>query len=141
GAARRVRLAAPVDGHVERFRGRHRGRRDDDPPWLGAVRGPADMITLTDHADGCVLPVRAQPGARRNGVQGEQGGALKVAVTAPPADGRANAALVEVLRDALGLKRSQVELLSGTTSRAKKFLIRGVTKADLERRLAALLKG
>jgi uncharacterized protein (TIGR00251 family) len=97
------------------------------------------MIAVTDHAEGCVLPVRAQPGARRNGVQGEQNGALKVAVTAPPEDGRANTALVEVLRDALGVKRSQIELLSGQTSREKKFLIRGVKKAELERLIATLL--
>jgi len=97
------------------------------------------MITITDHAEGCVLSVRAQPGARRNGVQGEQSGALKIAVTAPPEDGRANAALVEEMREALGVKRSQIELLSGQTSRAKKFLIRGVAKAELEARVAALL--
>jgi uncharacterized protein (TIGR00251 family) len=97
------------------------------------------MIAITDHAEGCVLPVRAQPGARRAGVQGEQNGALKVAVTAPPEDGRANQALVEVLREALGLKRSQVELLSGPTSRDKRFLIRGVARAELEKRLAEML--
>jgi uncharacterized protein (TIGR00251 family) len=96
------------------------------------------MIAITDHAEGCVLSVRAQPGARRAGVQGEQNGALKVAVTAPPEDGRANQALVEVLREALGLKRSQVELLSGQTSRDKRFLIRGLTRAELEQRLAGL---
>ena len=97
------------------------------------------MIALTDHTEGCILPVRAQPGARRNGVQGEQSGALKIAVTAPPEDGRANVALVEALREALGVKRSQIELLSGQTSREKKFLIRGVKKADLERVIASLL--
>src|SRR4051812_13845095 len=96
------------------------------------------MIELSDHAEGCVLPVRAQPGARRAGIQGEQNGALKVAVTAPPEDGRANQALVEVLRDELGLKRSQVELISGQTARDKRFLIRGLTRADLEARLARL---
>ena len=62
---------------------------------------------------------------------GEQAGALKVSVTAPPEDGRANAALVEVLREWLGLKRSQVELLSGATNRNKVFLIRGVTADEL----------
>ncbi len=97
------------------------------------------MIAVTEHAEGCVLPVRAQPGARRAGVQGEQAGALKIAVTAPPADGRANQALVEVLRKALGVKRSQVELTGGQTSRDKRFLIRGLTRAELELRLAALL--
>ena len=97
------------------------------------------MIAVTEHAEGLLLPVRAQPGARRNGVQGEQGGALKVAVTAPPQDGRANDALAEVLRAALGLKRSQLELAAGATSRDKRFLVRGLARAELERRLAALL--
>jgi uncharacterized protein (TIGR00251 family) len=99
------------------------------------------MIAITDHEDGCVLPVRAQPGARRPGVQGEQAGALKVAVSAPPQDGRANEALVEALREALGVRRSQVELLAGATGRDKKYLIRGVTRAELERRVAALVAG
>jgi uncharacterized protein (TIGR00251 family) len=97
------------------------------------------MIAVTEHAEGLVLPVRAQPRARRNGVQGEQAGALKVAVTAPPQDGRANEALAEVLRAALGLKRSQLELAAGATSRDKRFLVRGLARAELERRLAALL--
>jgi uncharacterized protein (TIGR00251 family) len=99
------------------------------------------MIAITDHAEGCVLPVRAQPGARRSGVQGEQAGALKVAVTAPPQDGRANEALVEALREALGVRRSQVELLAGATGRDKRFLIRGLKRAELEKRVAALLAG
>lgn len=95
------------------------------------------MIALTDHAEGLILPVRAQPGARKAGILGEQAGSLKIAVTAPPEDGRANQALIETIREQLGLKRSQVELLSGATSREKKFLIRGLTKAELLARLAA----
>ena len=99
------------------------------------------MITVTDHAEGCVLPVRAQPGARRAGVLGEQNGALKVAVTAPPEDGRANQALVEVLRDALKVKRSQVELVSGHTSRDKRFLIRGLTCHQVREKLGLSASG
>jgi uncharacterized protein (TIGR00251 family) len=98
------------------------------------------MIAITAHAEGCILPVRAQPGARKAGVWGEQAGALKVAVTAPPEDGRANKALVEILRDVLQLKRSQVDLLSGATSREKRFLIRGLTTTELANRLNALLE-
>lgn len=97
------------------------------------------MIALGDHDEGFLLAVRAQPGAKRNGVQGERAGALKVSVTAPPQDGRANDALVEVLREALGLKRSQVELFSGATSRDKRFLIRGVGRGELEGKLAELV--
>ncbi len=97
------------------------------------------MIAITEHAEGYVLPVRAQPGARRVGVQGEQAGALKIAVTAPPEDGRANQALIEVLRKSLGVKRSQVELIGGQTSRDKRFLIRGLSRTELEARMKALL--
>jgi uncharacterized protein (TIGR00251 family) len=99
------------------------------------------VIAITEHDEGCVLPVRAQPGARKAGVLGEQAGALKVAVTAPPEDGRANRALVELLREVLHVKRSQVELMSGETSRDKRFLVRGVTKAELEAKVAELGKG
>jgi uncharacterized protein (TIGR00251 family) len=94
------------------------------------------MIELTEHAEGCILPVRAQPGARRSGIQGEQNGALKVAVTAPPEDGRANQALLEVLREELGLKRSQIQLISGQTSRDKRFLIRGLNGEQLRSKLS-----
>jgi uncharacterized protein (TIGR00251 family) len=97
------------------------------------------MIQLIDHAEGVVLPVRAQPRARRSGTVGEQGGALKVAVSAPPEHGRANQALVELLAEVLGIRRAQVELLAGVTSRDKKFLIRALTRTELEKRLIALL--
>jgi len=89
------------------------------------------MIAVTAHAEGATLPVRAQPGARKTAVLGEQAGALKVAVTAPPEDGRANDAVVEVLKGWLGVKRSQVELLSGRANRNKVFLIRGVSAEQL----------
>jgi uncharacterized protein (TIGR00251 family) len=98
------------------------------------------MIAITEHAEGFVLPVRAQPGARRTGVQGEQAGALKVAVSAPPQDGRANDALADALHEALGIRRSQIELLSGATGRNKRFLIRGLTRTELEKRMAALVE-
>jgi uncharacterized protein len=94
-------------------------------------------VTIAPHPDGATLAVRAQPGARKAGVLGQQAGALKVAVTAPPEDGRANDALIEVLKDWLGVKRSQVELLGGQRNRNKVFLIRGVTPE----RLTALVQG
>ena len=97
------------------------------------------MIVITEDARGCILPVRAQPGARKNVVVGEHAGALKVAVTAPPQDGRANQAIAEVLCEALKLKRGSVELLRGERSREKRFLIRGLTRADLENRVKTLI--
>jgi uncharacterized protein (TIGR00251 family) len=98
------------------------------------------VIILQEHAEGLILPVRAQPGARKQGALGEQNGALKLAVTAPADDGRANKALVELLCDLLGVKRFQVELLHGAKSRDKRFLIRGMARAEMEGRIALLLK-
>jgi uncharacterized protein len=82
-------------------------------------------VEIAAHPEGCLLAVRAQPGARKNAVIGAHDGALKIAVTAPPEDGRANEAATALLRDWLGLKRSQVDLYGGTTNRNKHFLIRG----------------
>jgi uncharacterized protein (TIGR00251 family) len=89
------------------------------------------MIQISDHAEGCIVPVRAQPGARRSGIVGEHGGALKIAVTAPPDQGKANRALIEVVCGALNLKRSQVEIVGGNASRDKRILIRGLSSAQL----------
>jgi uncharacterized protein (TIGR00251 family) len=102
---------------------------------------PFAMIAIADHPEGSVIAVRAQPGARKTGILGEQAGNLKIAVTAAPERGRANKALREVLCERLKLRRAQVELLSGETSRAKRFLIRGLTRLELENRLNALLQG
>ena len=90
------------------------------------------MIAIAEHAEGCVLPVRAQPGARKAGVLGEQAGALKVAVTAPPVDGEANAAVIEVLAKALGIARSAIAVVGGASSRRKRVEIQGVTLAQIE---------
>jgi len=98
------------------------------------------VIQIIDHAEGCVLTVRAQPGARRNVLVGAQGDALKVAVTAPPDQGRANKALALLLAEQLGLKKAQVELIAGAASRDKRFLVRGLSAAALAAALTKLLE-
>jgi uncharacterized protein len=80
-------------------------------------------IGLELHARGTILPVRAQPGARFNGIRGLQDGMLKVAVTQVAEKGKANTAIVKVLAKELGLRKSQIHLLSGETSALKRFLI------------------
>jgi uncharacterized protein (TIGR00251 family) len=96
-------------------------------------------IALTRHAQGTILPVRAQPGARKNAIVGIHAGALRVAVSAPPEKGKANAALEAFLADALGCRASRVGLLSGATTRQKRFLIQGMTPEELQERLAGHL--
>jgi len=99
------------------------------------------MIELTLHAEGVILPVRAQPGASRNAIRGEQNGLLKVSVTQIAEKGKANKALAETIAKGLGLKKSQVELLSGETQGQKKFLIRGVEAEELRAKLADVMQG
>lgn len=95
------------------------------------------MLELQSHPNGIILPVRAQPGARRNEVRGIQDGALKVCVTQAPEKGKANKAIAEVLAKWLGVRKSQIELVSGETASQKKFLVRNVTPADLSTRINA----
>jgi len=97
------------------------------------------MIALEAHPEGIVLRVRAAPGARRAGIAGEHQGQLKIAVTQPPEKGKANKALVAELAEALGVRKSQVVLLSGETSHDKRFLIRETSRAAIEKRLRELL--
>ena len=97
------------------------------------------MIALQAQGDGVVIPVKAQPGARRNGIVGEHDGHVRVAVNAPPERGKANEAVAETLADCLGCRPSRITLLSGETSRQKRFLVAGMTEADARRLLDAAL--
>jgi uncharacterized protein (TIGR00251 family) len=97
------------------------------------------MVELSEHSEGILLPVRAQPGASASGIRGEQNGALKVAVTQAAEKGKANKKLIEVLAKGLRLKRSQIELASGDTQSQKQFLVRGIALAELRVRIEAAL--
>jgi uncharacterized protein (TIGR00251 family) len=97
------------------------------------------MIAVTPHARGAVLPVRARPGAKRDAVLDEHGGALRVAVSAPPEDGKANDAITRLLAETFGRRRSTIHLIAGPTSRSKSFLFEAMTVAELSARLAAIL--
>lgn len=92
---------------------------------------------------GVTLAVRAQPGAKKTtitGVYGEGAAAqLKIAVHAPPLEGRANQALVTFLADTFGVPKNAVEIATGELSRSKVFLLRGVTRTQAETLLAAWL--
>lgn len=97
------------------------------------------MIAAAPHARGAILPVLAQPAAKRDAVIGERAGALRIAVTAPPEKGKANEAIQSVLAKTLGCKSSCITLLSGETSRKKRFLIDGISPDELTRRLSPII--
>jgi uncharacterized protein len=95
------------------------------------------VIELEPHAEGTILPVRAQPGSRQNELRGEQNGMLKVCVTQSPEKGKANKAVVELIAKALKLRKSQIVLLSGETSHQKRFLIRDINIKELTEKIGA----
>ncbi len=97
------------------------------------------MIAVSAHASGVILPVLAHPGAKRNAILGERAGALRVAVTTPPERGKANEAIQTVLAQCLGIKAARITLISGATSRQKRFLIEGIDPPALLGQLAHLL--
>ena len=82
--------------------------------------------------EGFLLDVLVQPRASRARIGPIHEGRLKVAVTAPPVEGEANRAVVELLARSLGLARSQVEVVRGESSRRKTVRVRGATRAALE---------
>ncbi|MGI6401802.1 MAG: DUF167 domain-containing protein [Thermoguttaceae bacterium] len=94
-------------------------------------------IELETSAEGVILPVRAQPGARRNELRGAQDGALKVCVTQVAEKGKANKAIVDYLAKALKLRKSQISLISGELASRKKFLMTELDEATLRERIDA----
>ena len=89
------------------------------------------MIVLELHPVGVILPVRAQPGSKKSELRGEQDGALKIAVTQIAEKGKANKAIVALMSKQLGLRKSQIELVSGETSAQKRFLVREISVEQL----------
>ena len=85
------------------------------------------------HGGAIRFRVRVQPRAARSEIVGMHGDALKVRVAAPPVDGAANAALVELLAAALGIPRRGVSIVAGESSRSKVVEIDGVTVENIRR--------
>ncbi|MFQ5862896.1 MAG: DUF167 domain-containing protein [Candidatus Brocadiales bacterium] len=90
-------------------------------------------IKLKKTSEGIVIPVRAQPGAKRDSIVGEWDGRLKIQVKAAPEKGKANEAIVKLLARSLGLQKSSVHVVSGESSRNKKVLVQGINLTKLEK--------
>jgi hypothetical protein len=87
--------------------------------------------------DGLRFDVRVTPRASRTAVDGVRDGRLVVRVTAPPVDAAANAAVIALLADALGVAKRKVTLVTGERSRTKGLVVAGVTELELRQRLDA----
>jgi uncharacterized protein len=82
-------------------------------------------------ADGCTLTVRVHPGARKNGVTGVHAEAVKIALTTPPVNRKANEALIAFLAEALRVPRARIAIVAGLNSRAKTLRITGKSAAEV----------
>jgi uncharacterized protein len=93
------------------------------------------MAAIKNSPNGVTFAVKVQPRAKRNAITGELGDALKLALTAPPVDGKANEACIEFFAKLLNLPRSSVTIASGQTSRNKVIRVAGLTTQQVRDRL------
>jgi len=93
------------------------------------------MIPIRNTPSGATFQVKAHPRAKKNAITGEVGEALKVALTAPPIDGRANEACIAFLAEVLNVPRSSVTIAAGESSRNKMILVSGLSAMQVEARL------
>ena len=93
------------------------------------------MIPVREVADGATFAIRVHPRAKKNAITGEIGDALKLSLTAPPVDGKANAACIDFFAKLLKVPRSSVTIASGETSRNKVVRVIGLSAEEVRRRL------
>src|ERR1700759_4382973 len=98
------------------------------------------MIPLQETGKGITFSVKVHPRARKNAVTGTVGDSLKLALTAPPVEGKANQAVVEFFADLFEIPRSSVTIASGEISRNKTVRVSGISRSMVEQRLAGMLK-
>jgi uncharacterized protein len=93
------------------------------------------MVDIHDSPAGATFAVKVHPRARRNAITGQVGDALKLALTAPPVDGRANEACIEFFADLLDVPRSSVTIAAGQSGRNKVIRIAGLSAEEVRQRL------
>ena len=121
-----------VHGHVARLRGRHRRRLDLRADRHGHLWNARQaMIPVRDTPSGATFQVKVHPRAKKNAITGEAGDALKLALTAPPVEGRANEACIAFLAELLNVSRSSVTIAAGESSRNKVIRVRGMSAAEV----------
>jgi uncharacterized protein len=85
------------------------------------------LINFTEKNGAIIFNVRVVPRASKSEIVGELGGALKVRIASPPVDGAANAELIKILAKTFGVSKSEVEIISGQTSKLKQIKIANLT--------------
>jgi uncharacterized protein (TIGR00251 family) len=93
------------------------------------------VIPIHENSGGVTFTVKVHPRAKKNAITGELGDALKVALTAPPVDNKANEACIEFFAKLLKVPCSSVTIAAGQTSRNKMIRVVGLSAVELEKRL------
>lgn len=93
------------------------------------------MVAIKNSPDGATFAVKVHPRAKKNAITGELGEALKLALTAPPVDGKTNEACITFFAKVLNLPRSSVTIAAGQTSRNKVIRVAGLSAEEVRRRL------
>jgi len=94
------------------------------------------LITFHESGAGVAFAVRVHPRAKKNAITGEVGDALKVSLTSPPVEGRANDACIKFFAKILKVPRSSVTIASGQGSRSKIIRVIGLPAAEVAKHLA-----
>jgi hypothetical protein len=93
------------------------------------------MAAIKNSPNGVTFAIKVHPRAKKNAITGEVGDALKVALTAPPVDGKANQACIEFFAKLLKVPRSSVTIAAGLTSRNKVIRVAGLNVQQVQERL------
>lgn len=91
------------------------------------------MVNIKNVEGGVIVSVKVQPNASKDRVVGKHDDQIKIAVTAAPEKGKANRAVIKVLSRRLGVKSSDIQIVSGETSRDKKVFIKNITEEDVSK--------
>jgi uncharacterized protein (TIGR00251 family) len=95
------------------------------------------MIPLRETPDGVVFRIRVVPRASRSEAAGVRDGALKLRITAPPVEGKANEECIRLLAELLAVKKAQVKILAGHASRTKTVAVAGLSAGEVAARIPA----
>src|SRR5580693_8985366 len=93
----------------------------------------SSMLTIRDNDAGVTFAIKIHPRAKKNAITGQIGDALKLSLTAPPIEGRANDACIEFFAKLLKVPRSSVTIASGQSSRNKVIRVAGISVEEVRK--------
>ena len=131
GANNKALTAEGAEGTEEVWR----RERPEHQTWKWRLRNDSCMIPIHETSLGVTFSIKVHPRAKKNAITGEVGEAVKVSLTAPPVDGKANDACIEFFANLLKVPRSSVTIAAGQTSRNKVVRVAGLSAQQIQDRL------